>query len=106
MSQIRNNIEGTQYTQMENGDHYTYNEGSMRPYRCLFCDRCYKYEICLTRHFNEMHLKFFQLCQQQMQAVEKSIKKYDDMKTHSIRSTCEPIRTSVIVENNCYNAAY
>ena len=28
---------------------YTYNAGSSRPYRCVFCDRCYKYRNCLDK---------------------------------------------------------
>ena len=89
-------IEETYYTQMENGDHFIYNKGSMRPYRCLFCDRCYKYEVCLQRHFTEMHLKFFQLCQQQMKVSKKTIQRKEEINMINFK----PIRISVIVENH------
>ena len=78
---------------------FEYNAGSSRPYRCVFCDRCYKYRNCLDKHFRELHLNVFVLCGQQAIAKQMRVKDAQMRPMSQAEYDAKPVQVSVIVQN-------
>ena len=76
---------------------FEYNAGSSRPYRCVFCDRCYKYRICLEKHFRELHLNLFIMCGQQ--ALANQARGSQQSCGNQANEKNKAVRVSVIVKN-------